>query len=170
MKLAKKASAVFDSIIGVLAFAGGVFIVLLMLYVVADIVARDFLHSPLERVTQWSEHAMLFITFLGTAYVLKREEHVNVDLVLRSLNPKSRGVLTLVVSLLSAILCLGLTWYGAKVTWECFVEGVVFPQRLVIPQAPILAIIPVGFFLLCIQFLRRSYGCLRSIAKQEQRS
>jgi TRAP-type C4-dicarboxylate transport system permease small subunit len=96
------------------------------------------------------------------AWVLKIEGHVKIDLVVNRLNPRNQCVVNSITSILGAITCLVLLWYGTKVSWEFFERGTITNTILELPSAPLFAIVPIGSFLLFIQFLRRSYGYLKS--------
>jgi TRAP-type C4-dicarboxylate transport system permease small subunit len=145
----------------------------MMLAVVYEVVMRYFLGRPTIWVVELSEYSLLFITFLGATWVLRREGHVKLDLVLGRLNPRTQVLLNIITSVLSAAICLALLWYSAEVTWDHFQSGWIRPKVLNIPSAYILVIIPVGSLLLFIQFLRRSYEYLRSwrgLRDKEQRN
>jgi TRAP-type C4-dicarboxylate transport system permease small subunit len=96
------------------------------------------------------------------AWVLKIEGHVKIDLVVNRLKPRNQCLVNTITSILGAITCLVLVWYGTKLSWEFFERGTITNTILELPSAPLFAIIPIGSFLLFIQFLRRSYGYLKS--------
>jgi len=118
-----------------------------------------------------SENSLLFILFLGAGWLLAKEGHVKVDVLLSQLNPKGQALVNAITSILGAIICLVIVWYGIQCTWDHFQRGVLAHTALELPVAPILAIIPVGSFMLFIQFLRRVYGYIggwRSLSSKEQ--
>jgi TRAP-type C4-dicarboxylate transport system permease small subunit len=162
MKLLAKATAIFDGTINLLADLASVLIILMMLGISTDVAMRYFFVRPISWMVEIAEHSLLFVTFLGAAWVLKGEGHVKMDIVLNRLKPGTQALLNMITSILGAIICLFLVWYGAQVTWEYFQIGYVIFAVLSIPSAYIIIIIPVGSFLLFIQFLRRSYGYLKS--------
>jgi TRAP-type C4-dicarboxylate transport system permease small subunit len=67
----------------------------------------------------------------------------------------------MIVHIVGAVLCLFISFYSAKATWVNFVEGITFPKVLEVPRAPIMLAIPIGSFLLFIEFLRNAYQYLR---------
>ena len=105
-------------------------------------------------------HLLLYITFLGTAWLLKRDGHVKMDLLLTRLNSRVRNSLNIITSLVGAIICLTIACFGAWVTWDTLQMGYKMSTALEPPQFLILFIIPLGTFLLFIQFLRRTHGYL----------
>ncbi len=172
MKLITRATSIFDRTIGLLSLFAGILIIYMMLSVTAEVATRYFLGGMMGWVIEVSEYSLLFITFLATAWVLKREGHVRMDLVLRQLNPRAQTLLNIVTSIIGAVICLIIFWYGVQVTWNSYQIGYTMAKPLRPPQFLILFIIPVGSFLLFIQFLRRTYGYLghwKELSGKEQR-
>jgi len=161
MKLIKHLEAIFDAIVDAFAFLAGALVVLIMLFVSLDVIMRYFLNRPIFWVGELSEYALLYITFTGTAWVLKNDSHVKIDILIGWVNPKKRNIMDLSVSIICIFICVVLTYYGVKVAWDHFVRGVYNPALMSFPKAPLLAIIPIGSFLLLIQFIRRSFTSLK---------
>ena len=173
MKLITKFASFFDRTIGLLALLGAIILVFTMLFVNYEVVARYWLNRPTPWMLEIVEYALLYLAFLGAAWVLKEEGHIKMDLVLNRLSPRVRVRLNIITSIIGAIICLVISWYGALSTWEHFQLGYIIASLLDPPKAPILAIIPIGSFLLFIQFVRRAYGFLgswRVLPGKEQRS
>ncbi len=160
MKLLTKVTAIFNRTVDLLAVLAAVTLIFMMLIVIAQVVLRP-LGQPLMWVLEVAGYGVLYVTFLGTAWVLKKEGHVKMDIVLTRLSPRTQSLMTIITSIIAAIICFILAWYGVKVTWEYFKEGHYFESILFTPKWLILLIIPIGSFLLFIQFLRRAYGYLR---------
>ena len=156
-----KVTAIFDRTTAVLVILAGVLIIFIMFAICTEIVMRDFLNRPQTWVIEISEYTLLWITFLSAAWLLKGEWHVKMDMLLNRLNPGNQAVLNIITSVVGAGVCLALGWYSGEVTWDHFLRGVSEQAMVDIPKAPIMAIIPIGSFLLFIQFLRRTYSYLR---------
>ncbi len=159
MRLLNKVAATFDSANKLLVLLAAVLLIFIMLGIIVDVVLRQF-GIALIWMFEMTEYSLLFITFLGAAWLLKTEGHVTMDLVLSRLNLKTQYRLNFITSILGAITCFVIAWYGTRVTWEYFQIGYTLNTELAPPQAPIMAIIPIGCFLLFIQFLRRGYRYL----------
>ena len=161
MKLRNKVANTFDRTIGTTAVLGGVLLIFVMLAICAEILQRLILGYSIEGVIEVTEYSLLYLTFLATAWVLKREGHVRMDLLVNRLSPGGQFVLNSITSIVAAFICLVIVWYGVKVTLDCLQIGYFFPKVLKIPAYSIVVIVPIGSFLLFIQFLRRTYGYLR---------
>ena len=162
MKLLTKVTSIFDRIIDFLAVVALALIAFMMLSVVAEVsIMRLLLNRPQAWVVDVTSQSLLFITFLGTAWLLREEGHVKMDLVLTRLSPRAQVVMNTIMSVVGTIICLVVAWYGARASWDHFQMGSWSATAMAIPRAPLLAVIPVGSFLLSLQFMRRTYGYLR---------
>lgn len=161
MKLLARLTVIFDRVINLMSYLACVLLVFVMLAVSFDVSIRYIAGRGQLWLTEISEYILLYITFLVGAWVLKREGHVRIDVVLNLARPGIQAVINIITSVLCTITCLALTWYGAEITWDHFQRGVMSVKMLELPLAPIMLIIPVGFFLLFIQFLKRTYSFLK---------
>jgi len=116
-------------------------------------------------ITQFNEYALLWITFLGTAWVLARGKHVSVDLLTGQLNQRAKKYFRLVHSIMGTAVCGILLWYGCSVTWGQFQRGVTDVQAVDMPKYLVLVVIPIGFFLLVLQFIRQFFVVMKDIRK-----
>ena len=162
MRLVRKLSNFFDRVLVVMTILAGILLIFSLLSINMEVASRYFLGRPMGWVTEISEYTLLYITFLAAAWVLKREGHVRMDIVLDRLSPRTQSMLNVFTSGMSAIVCFILSWYGVKVTWELFQTAYFTPTILELPKFIIVAIIFIGSILLLIQFLRRTCGYLSS--------
>lgn len=161
----------FDYLLGIMAVIGMVILTGMMLVVCWEVVSRYFLGRGTVWVIEFCEYALLYITFLGAAWLLKREGHVEMDLIIIRLSRKTQAIVQGSVSILAAILCSVFAWFGSVVALDHLSRGILQPTLVAPPDFPLFAVIPVGFFLLFIQFLRRAYRILitREETKPEER-
>jgi len=160
-KIIKKFEKIFDSIIGVMAGFSSVILIYLMVSVCFDVVMRYFFNRPQAWVVEISEYLLLYITFLGAAWVLKNEGHVIVDIVITRVSPKTNAVLGIISSLTGTFVYLIIFWFGSIETLDHFKRGILNPSILEFPKAPLLAVIPFGSFFFMIQFARRALGFIK---------
>ena len=156
---------IFDYILAVLAGLVCVIIAYDMVSVDIEIMSRFFLDRPHLWVVEVCEYSLLIITFLGATWVLKQDKHVRMDIVLVRLNDKAQNILNAATCIMGAIICLIITWYGANITWENFIKGTTFLKAVGFPKAPIMSVIPIGCFLLSLQFIRMSYGHIKRLGE-----
>jgi len=159
MKFIAKCNILFDHIISAFAYVAAVVLVSTMLIVGADVIVRTLGEGGrIFWAVEVSEYCLLFITFLASAWLLKEDGHVKMDIVLSRLTPKTQALLNSIISIIGAIICLILVWYGIESTWDHFQLNYMVYGLLRIPKWTLLLIIPIGSALLFIQFFRRSYG------------
>ena len=147
-----------DRAIGLLAALGAVVVVLMTGIVCWDVASRFFLGYGLGWTLEVVEYGMLWFTLLASAWVLKGERHVKIDILLLRLNPRSQVLVNIVTSILAAVGCLIVTAASADLTIEYVQTGERLPTELMPPKFLPYLIIPLGFAFLFIQFARRAYS------------
>ncbi len=143
---------------------------LLLLFVTFSISYTIFsriagLSSPVW-IVQFNEYALLWITFLGTAWLLARNKHVSIDLLTSRFSNRKKLYFKLFHGVLGMILCLIFSWYGCWVTLGQFNRGIIDVQAVDVPKYLILVIIPIGFILLVLQFLRQFIKTLKELTRK----
>jgi TRAP-type C4-dicarboxylate transport system permease small subunit len=96
---------------------------------------------------------LIFTVFVGAPFVQKDEHHLNVDLVIIHLSPRTRELTLIVVSILSCILAAILAWYAWPMWWEAVVGNEhsesLWGPPLWIPYL----FLPLGMTLLFLQYI-----------------
>ena len=156
MKLLERGEKVFDRILDILAAFASVLIFFVVCSICYEVISRYFFNAPTTWVVEISSIILLFTPFLVGGWVLKKNGHVKMDLILEQLSRKNRAILNTITSILAAVACLILVYYGTKLAWDFHKDNFFTNTYLRLPQSPIMSIIPIGFFLLFIQFLRKA--------------
>jgi C4-dicarboxylate transporter, DctQ subunit len=146
----------FDRVIDATALVTSVILMAMMLATVAKIVLRAVFNIGVLGIDQVSGIMMVYMTFIGAAWVLRSEGHVMVDLLTASVPPRTQRVLNIVASVIGAVVCFAMTYYASKAIGLSLRRGVMVAAELEIPRAVNLFAIPVGCALLGIEFLRRA--------------
>lgn len=104
-------------------------------------------------VIEVSEYALLFITFLGAPYLLEKNRHVVMDLLINGMSAPKRQVMQFVNALIGLLVCLVLIYVGLQVVLDQLELG----TREVTVMRPqswwITAAMPLGTTLMAVQFL-----------------
>jgi len=158
----EKAWRLFDRTLDVGAFSGSVLLIFIMLSTCYAILARYFGYTQIWQ-SEIAEYCMLYITFLGTAWLLRREGHVKMDMVVNALSAKARAVLGIITSIIGSGMALAIVIVGFQVTFNSFLKGSFQSTPLLTPTFLIQMIIPIGSIFLCIQFMRRTYGFIKEL-------
>ena len=147
----------FDAIIDAGAVLAAVLMIAVMLATSIKVIFRYGLREGLIGVDQISGTMLLYIAFLGAAWVLRREEHVTLDIVLNAVRPAIRRNLLIVSSVVGGLICLVLAAAGVVEVISSLQRGVKIPAEIEYLRAINLAVIPLGCLLLGLQFLRRAW-------------
>ncbi len=160
MKILRKVADYFSLLIDALGAVAGALMILLMLYVSIDVGTRYFINHTLPFTVDISDLLLLSITFFVVARVQKADGHVRMDFLLSRFNEEHGALINVITTIVCAVISGVLTWFGSAVVLSLAQRGIHTQTELVIPEAPIMAIIPFGFFLLFIQLLRSLYSNL----------
>lgn len=161
MALMAKFANAFDRILNFLVVVSAILLGLMVLLICADITMRAIANYPIPGSVEISDYILAYITFLSAAWVLRRNKHIKMDLMLSRLRPRAQAIVNNIIYAICTMVCLVLAWYGTKVALDYFQQGYILQGVLKIPFYIVIAIIPVGSILLFIQFLRQMYGYYR---------
>lgn len=153
LDLLNRLHKIFDRMLDVLLWISACCLIGVVISVIIEVFLRYFFNRPQEWVVEFSEYALLYITFLSCAYILKKEGHITVDIVTSRFSLKKKSFLSILQYGVSAVISLVLLWIGAKTTFDHYRRGIYNPTVLQIPMAYILMVIPIGGFFLFIQSL-----------------
>lgn len=124
-----------------------------MVIVNIEIVSRYF-GRPTTWVAEISSLLILWIPFMIGGWVLRKEAHVKMDLLIEHLSPRSQALINFITSLIGVIVMFIVTVAGFITT--LYWIGNKTPTMLMLPRSPIVSIIFVGSLLFTIQFLIRA--------------
>jgi len=152
----RKLFAILDRVMNAMIFLAGLILVFIMLSVCMDVIMRYFINRPQIWVTEVIECLLLYITFLGSAWLLREEGHISVDVLVNRVGPKTGALLGIISSVIGLFVSFILAWYGFRLTWDFFQRNIYTPTAMEIPVSAIIVIIPVGSLVLFLQFARRT--------------
>lgn len=159
-----RVSRIFDLLLNAGGALAAILMILVMVMVCLKVFARYVLGYGLVGIDQISGTILLFITFLGAGWVLKREQHITIDILYVALGPGARRWADVVTSAMCAAVCLVIVVVGTLEVVESWQRGILIAAEIEMSRAINLAVIPIGFLLLLIQFLRRVFFNLSSAA------
>lgn len=166
----KTVEKLYEAILNFFAFLGSLTLIAMMLATVIKVAMRVFFNYGIHGIDQISGIMMVYITFLGAAWVLRKDGHVTVDILMTIVSAPVRRTMLVVSSILSAIVCLIMAYYGYHAIIRSVQRGIMVASELEIPRAINLAVIPVGCFLLGIEFILRALRFFRANAIQSSQS
>ena len=155
---------VFESGMVLLCSIAGFLLFFCLLIVVADVIGRYFLGKPLIWVYYYSEYILVYSTFLAATYVLRHEGHVKVDLVVALLNEHQRRYLSLFSSFAGLFVSVVIGWFCLAEALDTLRQKTMFTAPVSMYQFPIKIIIPFGFLLLSLEWIRKLILTFSSLA------
>ena len=158
MRLIKRLGHVFDIALNAMAVLSGVLLLAIMILITLAVIARYFFHSPLGWTVETSQYMLIIITYLIIAWTLRKEGHVKMDLILVGFGQTGQALINTITSTICTVACFVVTIFAVKVTWELYETDYFTPTIMMIPKFIFIAVIAFGFFMLTIQFIRRTYG------------
>jgi TRAP-type transport system small permease protein len=136
------------------AIAGGLVLVITLI-ITADVLLRNFLRDTIPGDIELSEYAMLFVTAFSAPWILKRGQHIRIDVILKTLPARVAWVCELLCDAIGLTLSLLLTVYGIRVAITSAQSGTKLVKEFIIPEWWILTPLPFMFSLLALGFVVR---------------
>lgn len=125
------------------------------LLVTLDVVARNVGLGTIGWVNEVSEYSLPVATLLVAPWLLHRNEHVRLDVLLVSLPRHVSKILERCTDGLGIAICAVFVWYGIKLILDSAHIDSMIVKTLAIPEWWQYALVPVCFALLAVEFARR---------------
>jgi len=132
----------------------GLLILGLMLGVVADVAVRSTTGRPILWMFEITQYALLYIPCLGMAWLAREHGHVAITSFVGLASDRVQRGIIVAGLLLCACVCAFIAWWGGVVTHRSIMRGTIAGMMLRIPEYLTLWIIPFGFGLAALEFLR----------------
>jgi TRAP-type C4-dicarboxylate transport system permease small subunit len=155
-------SFAFGRLLEVLALIAALMLLAMTALVTADIVLRNVTRAGFPWANEVSEYALYLMTLLTAPWLLRRGQHVRIDLVLTLAPPRIAWLMEAIADLLGLAVCLVLVRYGVAMTYDSWRLGSLTIKSLVFPEWWLLAPLPVAFALLAAEFVFRFHRLMRS--------
>ena len=125
------------------------------LLVAFDVVSRNLNVVALPWVAEVSEYSLPFATFFAAPWVLYRNEHVRLDLLLTVLPRGVARAIDRAADVAGLLICLVFLWFGVYVIVDSARHGSIVDKTLSFPEWWLYVPVPFCFALLSIEFVRR---------------
>ena len=149
----------YGRLLDALALLGCALILGMTLMICADVLLRNVRVIPGLAGLEWSNEiseAMLYlITMLTAPWLLRRGQHIRVDIVLRAVPKRLGWAFEWIVDALGLGCCLAIAYYGARAAAASYGAGSVSIKTLVTPEWWLLGVLPLAFAALSFEMLFR---------------
>jgi TRAP-type C4-dicarboxylate transport system permease small subunit len=161
--------AAYGRLLDALALIACALVLGMTLMICADVLLRNVRLIPgvvgLEWSTEISEAMLFLVTMLTAPWLLRRGQHIRVDIILRAVPPRVGWVFEWIVDVLALACCAMITWYSARAAFASYKAGALSIKTLITPEWWLLSVLPVAFAALTLEALfrmRRLYHAPRA--------
>ena len=155
----RRFEAAYGRVLDALALIACALILSMTLMICADVFLRNVRIIPAAVGLEWANEiseAMLFLVTLLTApWLLRRGQHIRVDIVLRAVPPRLGWVFEWIVDSLGLGCCALIAWYSARAAWASFAAASLSIKTLITPEWWLLSVLPLAFTALTLEMLFR---------------
>jgi TRAP-type C4-dicarboxylate transport system permease small subunit len=153
-------SAALARLYHLLAVLAALLLLAMVIVVTGDILLRNVTRSGFSWANEVSEYALYLMTLLVAPWLLRRGQHVRLDLVLIAMPHRLAWLLELAADLVGLAVCVVLVRYGLAATLDSWRTGSITIKNIVFPEWWLLAPLPIIFLLLAIEFMFRFHRLL----------
>ena len=161
-------SDLYGKLLNALATIAALLLLAMVVIVTGDILLRNLFVKGFLWANEVSEYALYLITLLTAPWLLRRGQHVRLDLLLTALPKSSAWILEAVGDIAGFIVCLIMIRYGTLMTLDAYRSSSVTIKNLIFPEWWLLAPLPITFVLLAIEFIFRFRRLLQNRAPREE--
>ena len=121
-----------------------------MFYVSINVAGRYLFNRPAAGAMEASGEAMIYIVYLGLAYIQLTDSHIRIDFIFSRISTKTRNGIDIIACLLGIIFFGFIVWFSfqaalhslkiREVVWGS-VEFPVYPQRFIISLGSLMMMI-----------------------------
>jgi len=124
----------------------------LAILLITNVFARTFFQS-IYFAEEVSKFLVMLTTFTGVSYGVRKARHIRMGAFLDAMPPKMEKTFLIIISFVSAVVMAIMTWFSYQYLMNAMQMGHMTPA-LRVPKWTFYVIIPIGFGLACIQYLR----------------
>jgi TRAP-type transport system small permease protein len=148
-------SAMFGRLLDALAIVAALILLAMVAIVTADIVLRNSTGGGFAWANEVSEYALYLMTLLAAPWLLRRGQHVRLDIILTLVPARVAWLMEAAGDALGFCVSVVLVRYGLAMTADSARLGAITIKNLVFPEWWLLAPLPATFALLAIEFVFR---------------
>src|SRR5215813_13677424 len=100
----------------------------------ADVLLRNVGGGGLPWSNEVSEYILYLVTLLAAPWLLRRGQHIRVDILLRALPPRIGWLLEWIGDIIGLVCSLYFVRYGLKVLADSYAAGAISIKTLVLPE------------------------------------
>ncbi len=119
----KRLSAAFGRLFDVLAVIAALMLLVMVVLVTADILLRNMTRAGFPWANEVSEYALYGMTLLTAPWLLRRGQHVRIDLLLSAVPARVAWLMEAAGDVIGFLVCVVMVRYGFHMTADAFRLG-----------------------------------------------
>ena len=124
----------------------------LAVLLILNFLARNF-YKSIYFAEELAEFLVIFISFVGVSYGVRRARHIRMGAFLDMMPPKMEKVFIIFISAVSAVVLFYLSYLSYEYLFHSMNKGHETPA-LRLPYWIFYVIVPIGFFMAAVQYVR----------------
>lgn len=153
-------SSLFGRLFDTLAIIAALMLLAMVAVVTADILLRNTVRVGFAWANEVSEYALYLTTLLTAPWLLRRGQHVRIDMLLVAVPGRIAWAMEALADIVGLVASLMMVWYGIVMTAQSARLGSLTIKNLVFPEWWLLAPLPFFFVLIAIEFVLRFHRLL----------
>jgi len=160
----QRIEAAYGRVLEVMALAACALILGMTLMICADVLLRSLRIVPgvagLEWANEISEAMLYLVTLLTAPWLMRKGQHIRVDILLRAVPDAVGWAFEWIVDALAMSCCAVIAWYGARAALASWQAGSMSIKTLITPEWWLLCVLPLAFLALTLEMffrMRRLY-------------
>ena len=145
----------YSTLLRALAGVAALLLGAMALLVTLDVVVRNVGLGTIAWVNEVSEYSLPVATLLIAPWLLHRNQHVRLDVLLMSVPRTASRFLEKSCDLIGIAICAVFVWYSVRLILDSSRIGSMMVKTLAIPEWWQYALVPLSFSLLAVEFARR---------------
>ena len=137
------------------AYIAAFLILSMCFWITYDVITRGLFNWASPWAFDLSEYSLVWMTFLAAPWILLRDGHVRIEILIDVLGPRWQRLIGVVVSLIGLIACVILAWRTGIAAIEYALNDVRVGRIWNIPRIYPYVVVPLGSAFLGLAFINR---------------
>lgn len=144
----------YDAVVYGMAVIAAFLMAAMMVIITLDVIFRNLGYQSSAHFFTFTEYALLIVPCLGAPWLAREKGHIYVEILLNSLPPRAKTVMTWVIGLFCIAVCLVIAWYGLQVTISDYLQNEKDVRSMDMPRWMVIGWIPLSFLMMAMEFMR----------------
>ena len=147
----------FGRLLDILMLLACALLLIMTLLIGADVGLRNVGLGGVAWSSEVCEYILYLVTLLSAPWLLRRGQHIRVDILLRMVPKRVGWVFEWVTDTVGLACCLVIAFYGARAALASYKAGSMSIKTLITPEWWLLSVLPVAFLALSLEMLFRMH-------------